>query len=386
MINLKMADQSSPTPQPAPSQPAPPTEPASSSTPPTASTVPPETPGNTDLDPKAAEPISGTAPTIPADPLADGTVPTVLATGSHPKPTPKGRVSITSIYRKADVITTLITFTATVVAAAVIFGIYAYLTRSKTPTAKAPAVTTLNQADLDKLGAFFEGNSAGSTSQVLTISASSLFKNRVALGSDLKVVGGVQVSGTTALGDLTVDKTSTLGVTNVRGQLTVAGPLSLQSPAILGAGASVNGNLAVSGNGSFGGSISAGTINATNLSVTGTLNLAGHISIAGQTPSTSIVAGVTTSANVEGNDASGVVSVVAAPSPDRTTTGAQLVTVNFQAPYPRVPHVVITPVGRGAALLEPYIIVTATNFTIGAAVMAASTSTANYSFDYWIVQ
>jgi len=167
---------------------------------------------------------------VPADPLADGTVPTVLATGTSHKSVSKGKASIANIYRKADILTTILTFVGALVAAGIIFGIYAYITRSKNTATPAPKVTSLDKNELAKLSTFFDGNSAGSSSQVLTISSSSFFKNRVAISSDLKVIGGVQVSGTTALGDLTVDKTTTLGVTNIRGQLVVAGPVNFQEP------------------------------------------------------------------------------------------------------------------------------------------------------------
>ncbi|MDB5178115.1 MAG: hypothetical protein JWN01_58 [Patescibacteria group bacterium] len=354
----------------------------------------PEEAGSTSISPAPTE-VSGEKPPagakstggVQAEALVDGTVPTVLTPGDGHKHVAKGTTSLTAVYRRADILTTLLTFGGAVIASIIIIAGYTYFTKSKTKAPTNPTkVTTLDKAELDKLNAFFNGNSAGKSAEVLTVSSSTLFKNRVALGSDLKVVGGVQVSGTTALGDLTVDKTSTLGVTNIRGQLTVAGPLSTQSPALLGAGASIKGNLATSGNGTFGGSLSAGTINAADISVTGTLNLAGHLSIAGQTPSVAAVAGIGTNASVEGNDSSGVVTVNVAPSPDRPL-GAQLVTLTFRSAYPRVPHVIISPIGRGAAVLQPYILVTSTSFTIGAAVMSpANGSATSYSFSYWVVQ
>jgi cytoskeletal protein CcmA (bactofilin family) len=326
------------------------------------------------------------ASTMPADPLNDGTVPTVLATGTSHKSVPKGKVSIASIYRKADVLTTVFTFVGAVVAAAAILGVYAYLTRAKAPTTVAPKVATLDKSDLDKLSAFFDGNSAGGSSQVLTISSSSLFKNRVAVSSDLKVVGGLQVSGTTALGDLTVDKTSTLGVTNIRGSLVVAGPVNFQSPAQFGAGGTMSGNLAVTGNGSFGGSISAGTLNVRDISVSGTINLAGHLSISGQASSVTPLggAGSGASATIDGNDSSGTVTINAGSIANSATPDVQLATITFRSAYPRVPHIVITPIGASSGHLEFFILKTAAGFTIGAA--AHPSSNTSYSFDYWVVQ
>ena len=346
-------------------------------------------------DPKSSETPAGTAnpdapaaPTVPADPLADGTLPTILNTGATHKSVTKSRASINSIYRKADILTTVFTFAGALVAAGVIFGIYAYITRSKATVTKAPQITALDKTDLAKLNNFFEGNSAGSASQVLTISSSALFKNRVAVGSDLKVTGGLQVSATTALGDLTVDKTTTLGITNIRGQLVVAGPVNFQSPAQFGAGGTVNGNLSVTGNGSFGGSLAAGTINVRDISVTGTFSLAGHLSISGQTPTASVLSGAGTGggASVDGTDSAGTVVINTGSIPNYTTPfpGAQLATVTFRSAYPRVPHIVITPIGQSSGELSFFIVKTATGFTVGTASLPRSNT--SYAFDFWVVQ
>jgi hypothetical protein len=323
---------------------------------------------------------------IQAEPLADGTTPTVLATGQVHRSVPKSKASLTTVYRRADIITTLLTFVGAIVAGGIILGGYAYLTRAKSaaPTA-TPKVTKLDKSDLDKLDAFFSGNSAGGSAQVLTISSSSLFKNRVAISSDLKVIGGLQVSGTTALADLTVDKTSTLGITNIRGSLTVAGPFNAQSPAILSAGATINGNLAATGNASFGGSISAGTLNVRDLTVTGNFNLSGHLNISGQNPSAAPASAFVSSASVSGTDAAGTVTITMPPVSSQAF-GGLLVTVTFRAAYPRAPTVVITPSGRGSALFQPYILKTATNFTIGAATIPSNGNATSYSFDYWVAQ
>lgn len=338
--------------------------------------------------PNAAD-ASNSKPTfVPADPLADGTVPTVLNSGAVHKSVPKGRASINSIYRRADILTTAFTFIGAVVAAGIIFGIYAYITRAKSTVTKPPTITSLDKADLSKLSGFFDGNSAGNASQVLTINSSTLFKNRVAVSSDLKIVGGLQVSNTTALADLTVDKVATLGVTNIRGQLVVAGPVNFQSPAQFGAGSTTNGNLAVTGNGSFGGSISAGTMNVRDLSVAGTFNLAGHLSISGQISSSGALSGAGTGAgsSVDGSDSSGTVTINTGTIPNfpNPFPGAQLVTVTFRTAFPRVPHIIITPIGQSTGSLEYFIIKTATGFTIGTASLPRSNT--SYSFDFWVVQ
>jgi hypothetical protein len=324
---------------------------------------------------------------IQAEPLSDGTVPTVLAPGESHRAVAKSKASITRIYRKADIATTLLTFGGAVVAALIILGGYTFFVGSKAKKPVAtPKVTKLDQSDLDKLDSFFSGNSAGKASEVLTISSSSLFNNRVAVNSDMKVTGGLEVDGTTNLGNLNATKTTTLGVTNVGGQLTVNGPLTVQNAALFNAGASYKGNLAATGNGTFGGSVSAATLSVQSLTVTGSLNLDGHINIGGLNPSASVesAAGSGASASVVGNDAAGTVTINTGSVPGNLNQGGSFVRVTFHNNYPSVPTIVIAPDGRSSALLQPFLIKSANWFIIGTSFDAVSHST--YSFDYWVAQ
>jgi hypothetical protein len=326
-------------------------------------------------------------PSLTAEPLTDGTIPTVLASGNSNKDTKRvgGRRSLGAVYRRADIFTTLLTFVATVVASALIVGGYFYITQNKKTV--APKVTTLDQGDLTKLSGFLTGGDTGVTSEVLTVSSSSLFRNRVAISSDLKVIGGLEVDGPTSLGDLVVNKTSTLGIVNIRGNLNVTGPTVLQGPALLNGGASISGSLSATGNGSFGGSISAGSLNVRDLSVSGNLNLSGHLVVTGQNPSASPAseAGPGATASVVGNDAAGTVTInTHTLTPTISTQGGLLVTVTFKTPYSKTPTVLITPVGSSSGNLPFYILKTSNGFTIGQNQNALSNT--SYSFDYWVVQ
>lgn len=359
------------------------------------------TPTNIPADPPAPESTTPGQPVTPpedgpklpdASPLADGTAPTVLQTGGTTKATtkvtPKASPSrLNSIYRRADILTTLLTAIGTLAVAGVALGAYLFFTRVDPNANKLPKPTKLEQAEIDKLKAFFEGNNAGVPAEILNITSPSFFKNRAAFASDLRVIGATQVTGPTALGDLTVDKTSTLGVTNVRGQLNVAGPATFQGVTTLTAGASVSGNITVAGNGSFGGVLSAGNINTRDITVNGTLNIAGHIAIAGQQPSVSpaSAAGGGT-ASVDGNDSSGtvIINTGLGITSQAQADGGDLVTITFRQPYPKVPKVVITPVGRSSARLLPYVQRTPNSFTIGAA--DGINPSTSYAFDYWIAQ
>ena len=385
-----MANDSSPNPATPPEPTTPTAAPPPVTSVDSASTPAGSAPAGSEPSPSPAGPDGKPdQPALTADALADGTTPTILEAGrGTAKPAiKKGVASLTSIYRRADIITTLLTLGGTLVAAGIAVGIYLYINRNQAKPAPAPKVTTLDQADLAKLGAFFEGNSVGTAGQVLTVSSASFFKQRVAVGTDLKVAGGIEVGGPTSIADLAVSKTSNLGVANVRGQLTVAGPTTLQSPAILAAGASITGNLTASGNGSFGGSLSAGQLNVRDLSVSGTLNLAGHLAVTGQIPTAAPAseAGAGANAVVDGNDSAGTVTIntgnVAVKAPD---IGGLLVQVTFRTPYAKTPRVLITPATQAAGALPYYVIKTDKYFII--ATSASARSSTGYSFDYWVVQ
>jgi hypothetical protein len=347
---------------------------------------------------KGAPPPPDPNSKIQAEPLADGTVPTVLKPGETHRSITKGKTGLGMIYRRADVMTTLITFVAAAVAGGLILGGYAYFTRSKAkaPTA-TPKVTKLDTSDLNKLNAFFNGNSAGKPAEVLTINSSSLFLGRVAVSSDLKVTGGLDVDGTTNLGNLNATKTTTLGVTNVGGALTINGPLTVQNPALFHGGASFGGNLTSTGSATFGGALSAGSITVHDLSVGGTLNLNGHLNIGGSAPSVSTdrcggvggldpcaASGTGASATVQGSDAAGTVSITTGTVSPNSNLGGTFVKVIFHDAYPSAPTIVISGESRDAASLQPYVLKSSNSFIIGTTFDALSHH--NYAFDYWVAQ
>jgi len=113
-------------------------------------------------DEAEAQPLAGGK--LQADPLSDGTVPTVLDPGAGISAgvVAKGRASLTSVYQRADIITTLVTFVVAIIAAGLVLGGYLYLTQTNKKTVvTAPKVTTLDQKDLEKLGTFFGGAGGG---------------------------------------------------------------------------------------------------------------------------------------------------------------------------------------------------------------------------------
>ena len=304
------------------------------------------------------------------DPLSDGTVPTILATGNTHRSVSKGKASLTTIYRRADIMTTLLTFGGAIVAAGIILGVYAFVTSNENKNkAKTPVlsnkVTNLSTADLQKLNAFFGGNAAGNSAEVLTVNSASLFDGRVAVNSDLDVTGGETVNGTASDANLTVNANANLAVTSVRGQLTVEGPTTLQGATVLAGGVTVTGNVTASGNGTFGGTLAGGTINAVILNVNSTFNLATHLNTTGSQPGMS-------GGTIQGDDDTGALTNV-------STLG----TVTFHQAYSRTPIVTLTPTSPCKLTLGSYYVINTGGS--GFIIENPSSSSGNcQSFNYWV--
>lgn len=324
-----------------------------------------------------------------ADALSDGTVPTVLTTGDNigssikPLLDPSKR-RVTSIYRRADIFTSLITMVATLAVFGIIFGGYLYLNKSK--VVPPPKLATLSESEISKLGGFLGNNLGSGGAQILTVSSSSLFKGRLAIDNDLKVVGNIDVSGAINTGDLTVTKNTNFANTNIKGTLIVTGPTTLQGPAILAAGATIGSNLAVAGNGTFGGAVSAGSFNSKTLNVSGDLNLSGHLVISGAQPKVTpeLGAGPSGKANVEGTDSGGTISITTGAVPVVTNGQTVLVSLKFNTPYAKTPKVLLTAVGLESGETSYYVLQTPTGFTI--ALTTAAKSGTGYAYNYWVIQ
>jgi cytoskeletal protein CcmA (bactofilin family) len=336
----------------------------------------------------AQAPATPTEARITAEPLSDGTVPTVLSensSGQSSVPAPKlNNRAISSVYRKADIATSLITMTATLAVVGIVLGGYLFLTKKKpVPPAK---ITTLDQTEITKLGGFLSGNALGSSNQILNVTASSLFKGRLAVDNDIKVTGNGDFSGTISTSSLTVTKSTTLSNTNINGPLIVTGPTTLQSPAILAGGATIGNNLSVAGNGTFGGAVSAGSFNARTITVTGDVNLSGHLVITGSLPTVSpeIGAGNGGRTSVEGTDSGGTILISTGTVPSFTNGENTLVSLKFKTPYAKTPHVLLTAVGLTTGSIGYYVSQTPQGFTIFVTSLAKSSS--DYAFNYWVIQ
>ncbi len=139
--------------------------------------------------------------------------------------------------------------------------------------------------------------------------------------------------------------------------------------------------ITVTGGASFGGPISAPQISVQSFQLSGDLQLQRHIDAGGGTPSKSDGSklGNGGTASLSGTDTAGTVTINLGGSPQ--SSDGCFVTVTFNQRFNATPHVVITPVGANAAVLNYYVTRTAGNFQI----CATNTSTGNFSFDYIVI-
>jgi len=257
-----------------------------------------------------------------------------------------------------------------VVALVIIFIAYLQGHQSKTNSFQTQ---TLNQKTLDQLA---NGDvTVGSNQSVLNVQSSAVFAGQVLLKQNLQVAGNLQVGGTTALNDLTVNGTSQFGQVNVTKNLAVSGDSAIQG------GQTISKSLQVSGSGSFGGPLTAPQVTTSSLQLNGDLVLTHHITAGGATPSHSngSALGSGGSASLSGSDTAGAISINTGSGP----AAGCFMTVNFSSHYNATPHVLVTPVGSAAGGLSYYVNRSTTSFSLCDA--SAPPAGSSFGFDYFVV-
>jgi len=141
--------------------------------------------------------------------------------------------------------------------------------------------------------------------------------------------------------------------------------------------------LKVTGNANIQGDLNVGgTIKAKNL------ELSGHFITHGQTPVVELLpaagiagAGADPQVSVVGNDISGLITIVTGTD----ASADAILRLTFNKPYGSTPQILLTPVGKGSASLQPYVdSPTNTNMAIG--VIQVPQSGETYKFNYQIMQ
>jgi cytoskeletal protein CcmA (bactofilin family) len=206
----------------------------------------------------------------------------------------------------------------------------------------------------------------------LSVQSNAVFAGSVLMRGNLQIAGTLQVGSNIALNGMRVTGNSTLDDVQITKSLALTGDGSVQGRL------TVQQSLAVNGTGTFLGAVSAPSITAGSLQLSGDLNLTHHIAAGGGTPSrsngTALGGGGTVS--VSGSDTSGSITINTGTSPG----AGCFLTVNFATKFNSTPHVVVTPVGSGAAGLAFYINRSTTNFSV--CTTTAPPGGASFGFDY----
>jgi len=205
----------------------------------------------------------------------------------------------------------------------------------------------------------------GDPKQILSIESNAVFAGTVLVRQNLDVAGEIKVGGALNLSGITVGGLSKLDQLQAN-NATITGNETVQKA------------LTVSGTGTFGGGLSAPSLNVNTLKLNGDLQINRHIDAGGGTPSKSDGAalGGGGTSSVGGSDTAGTVTVNTGSNP----AAGCFITVNFSQRFNDTPHVVITPIGSGAASLNYYVNRSSSNFSICTTNTPPSSS--NFSFDY----
>jgi len=216
--------------------------------------------------------------------------------------------------------------------------------------------------------------SIGDPKQTLNVESNAVFSGKVLIRDSLDVAGSIRVGGPLTLPGITVSGTSNFdqiiaNKLNISGDTTINGTLGVQK------------NLTITGGATFGGAISAPQLNIEKLQLSQDIQLNRHIDAGGGTPriSSGSALGGGGTASVNGTDTAGTVTMNTGSNP----SGGVLANVTFAAAYASTPHIVLTPVGSGGALIGYYVTRTSTGFTIHSA--AAPGGNTSFSFDYMVI-
>lgn len=305
------------------------------------------------------EPASvGTEPVAPSGPS-----PTVSGSGG-----PKLKGSFLRLFKQFNIY--LLLFVLVLIVGGAIATVLYLKAQSESANANNLSSQSLSQSALDQLAT--SDVTVGEPKHTLNVESNAVFSGAVLVRGSLQIAGNLQVGSNLAINGLRVTGSSTFDDVQVTKSLALSGDGSIQGQLNIQKGLNVNGT------GTFQGALSAPSLTVGTLQISGDLALTHHIAAGGGNPSRSNGAALGSggTASVSGSDTAGSVTINTGGSPG---VGC-FITVNFTTRFNATPHIVITPVGSGAAGLAYYITRSTSNFSICTTTPApASTS---FGFDY----
>lgn len=213
----------------------------------------------------------------------------------------------------------------------------------------------------------------GNNKQVLKVESNAIFSGSVLVRSDLEVAGTIKVGGELQLPGITVSGASRFNQLQAD-NLTIGSSATVQGTLVAKKG------ITVTGNSSFD-NISAAQITTTAFQLNGELKLTNHITAGGPTPGvgrgTAVGSGGT--ASVSGSDTTGSIVI----NTGSGTGAGCFATVTFAKRYNSTPHVIVTPVGSGAAGVAYYINRSSSEFSVCTSSPAPTGQT--FGFDYIVL-
>lgn len=214
----------------------------------------------------------------------------------------------------------------------------------------------------------------GDAKQTLTIESNAIFAGQALVRGSLDVAGEIKVGAALNVPGLNVSGTSVLGQVAAN-ELTVSGNASIQGQL------NIQRNLAVAGSASFGGPVSVPQITVQTMQLNGDLQFNRHIDAGGSTPGksngTALGAGGTSS--LSGTDTAGTLTINTGSGP---AIGC-FANITFAIPFNATPHVVITPVGSPGSSISYYVNRSTTGFSICTA--SPPPPGASFAFDYIVI-
>jgi cytoskeletal protein CcmA (bactofilin family) len=254
----------------------------------------------------------------------------------------------------------------------VISLVVSYIAVQKNKSVKIPVISSqsLSQSATNQIN----GNETdvGGTDQTLNIQSNAVFSGNTLFKNDIDVAGSIKVSGALSLPGINVSGTSTLGQVNAN-SITASGNETVKGQLV------VNQGLTVNGSSTFNGPVNASSITASTITINGDTTFSHHIYTNGSIPrvSTSGSLGSGGTASVNGSDTSGIVNM---NSGSGAGSGC-LATLTFAQAYSTAPFVEITPVTAAGGNSGYYVTRTTTGFSICA---DSPPSNSSLSFDYFV--
>jgi cytoskeletal protein CcmA (bactofilin family) len=330
-----------------------------------------ETPANADKG-------SGNTSANPAAGNKDGGGQFIDATGSGTKPAtsppspPDGKKSplVKRIWRKFNIYLLLFVLLI-LIAVGVTVGLFLKDQNAKKQTENVINSQSLSDSALKQLAN--SDVTVGNSKQILKVESNAIFSGSVLIRNDLEVAGSIKVGEELQLPGITVSGNSRFNQLQAD-NITIGSNATVQGAFVAKKGVTVTGNSSFD-------TLSAAQITTTAFQLNGELKLTSHITAGGPSPGvgrgTAVGSGGT--ASVSGSDTTGSVVI----NTGSGTGAGCFATITFARKFSSTPHVVVTPIGSGAAEVAYYVNRSSSEFSVCTASPAPTGQT--FGFDYIVL-